>query len=337
MSNHLYLRRLCLALLSLGLTGLLGCADVSARRGTLAPRLKPGQTYSQKVHLVSDMKMLFPRADYQQSDMILNYRVDAIDKKGLATVTVTIASLKASMGSLTIACSYDSDLDPTPTPPQTASRKMNHQQRFEQAFAPLKGKSYRALIDKHGTVLQLIDVDPSIKRASTGAAGKGPWGGYQLGLLLSPHHLREYVALTAFAALGSNPAKTGQTWTSYEVIETPRSAPVMARKNYTIDSVEKGPEQTQVLLSFNTAHAFDKPLPQYAQTRARNKKTEMQITSVKGSGKATFSLSKGHLIKFNEKIIAQVNVAGIKTPPNPKDKRKRTFYVVEKTIEYLDD
>jgi len=59
-----------------------GCKEVNQ----LSLRPKEGAAYTQKVHLISDLKMPpFPGADYHNSEMVLKYEVIKVDEEGSAT------------------------------------------------------------------------------------------------------------------------------------------------------------------------------------------------------------------------------------------------------------
>ena len=89
--------------------------------------------------------------------MILNCHVQEVDKNGLAAVEVEISSVKATMKSLTVSCSYDSEIT-APDKPAGNENQANRQKRFENSFKGLKGKKYFAQVDVQGKVHKLYSL-----------------------------------------------------------------------------------------------------------------------------------------------------------------------------------
>ena len=320
----------------------------------LSPRFKTGQKFSRKITLVCDMRMMFPGADHQENEIILNYQVRDV-KNGVATVDVKIDSIKASMRSLSVRASFDSenlrgDSDKSaPASSKTSPARFqktkstpSNQERFLKNFAGLKGSGYSARVDRGGKVLELVDLDERIKRAATGGIIDGSWGGYQVALLLSPNNLRDYVSPACIQVLADVDTETdiGKSWISTEVAETPRANPVMIRKKITLKELTTKDHEKLAVLPLEIYPVVDEPLPEYAREPGEKRKPEMIIKRVdKGTmGELVVSLSDGQLVSLNEKYFAEITLVGMEKLINSSSsdkKTKKTYYVVEKSIERL--
>jgi len=213
-------------------------------------------------------------------------------------------------------------------------------QRFRQCFAGLKGAGYTAVLDQKGRVVKVFDMDQRVERISTGPILDETAGGYQAAHLLSPSHLREYVALGMYSAWLEAKPQPDQKWISYEPVETPRAVPVMAQKTFKLENIKKEKNNHLAVVSFKTSGALDRPLPEYARLTGNRARGEVEIKSIPaGEGEITFSLNRGHLVKLQEKLTAEVIFPGVEPPPTTSTTnrpQRKVYYVVDKTIEYLD-
>ena len=324
------------------ITLLLSLSSVSCEPSdNLTLRLKKGLLYHQKVHLVSDLVMPpFPGADYHDSELVLKYQVSDVDERGVATLRITIESIKASMKSLTVSAAYDSSL---PSTDAGAGGSQNVNQRFQKCFQGLPGAGFGARLGADGRVIEILDLDPPLQRVSTGPIIDETVGGYQVAHLFSPSHLRQYVALDMFYAWITNQPAPEQNWTGSEPLETPRALPIMAQKTYKINEVKKENGDRVVIIVFETVGAPDQALPDFARLTGSRAQGEITITALNGAGgRVHFSFKHGRLIKLEEKIVAEVAFPGAQTrqPNNPAGQISRTerkiYYKIEKTIEYLE-
>jgi hypothetical protein len=142
-----------------------------------------------------------------------------------------------------------------------------------------------------------------------------------------------------YGFLAGEEPEVGKTWTGYMPVETPQTAPVMALKNYSLQSVEeKDGDKIATFAIAAKGPVSNPPLPEYIAVNLKRRKPEMETVKVEhGSGEAILSLTDGHLIKFYEKIILEVRLGGKKNQEllaRSKNPRK-TFYFTEKTIEYI--
>ena len=347
--NAIY-RHLSLFLLILVVGSAAGCAQTES----LSPRFKSGQKFSRKINLVCDMRMMFPGADHQENEMVLNYQVRDV-RNGVATVDVKIVSVKASMRSLSVQASFDSEnpqansdkSEPassktSPAPLKKNKSKTSNQERFHKNFAGLKGTGYSVRVDRNGKVLELVDLDERIKRAATGGIVDGSWGGHQVALLLSPNNLRDYVSPACRQVLAEVDTETdlGKSWVSTEIAETPRANPVMIQKKFTLKELTSKGNEKLAILPLEIYPVVDEPLPEYARESEKKRKPEMIIKRVdKGTmGELVVSLSDGRLVSLKEKYFAEIVLVGMEKLNNSSSsdkKTKKTYYMVEKSIERL--
>jgi hypothetical protein len=328
-------RPVCMGILFLGMVLSSGCADANR----LIPSLKPGQTYAQKVTFMSDMRMMIPYADYQNCEMLLQYKVDDVDAEGVATVTVTIDRLKASMRSLSIICKYDSEITEVPKKTVTPGGKQDRKAQYIRSFTGVKGSKFTAQIDAQGRFLKFVHLDKKIQQCVSGPISAAYFGGNQLALLFSETNLRDYASLWMYGALAGAEPEVNKTWTTYLPIESPQTQPIMGLKNYTLTSVTETDGKKTATFSIATKGPVQKPpLPEYATANIKRRKYEMEIVKVEhGSGEAVLSLDEGRLIKSYDKVITEVQLGGAKNRKlvsQAKNPRK-TFYLMEKTIEYI--
>ena len=116
----------------------------------------------------------------------------------------------------------------------------------------------------------------------------------------------------------------------------------MTKKTFKVDSIKKEKGANIARVSFTTAGALNKALPEYARWSPQRSAAEMEIKSIAGvGGEVSFSLSKGHLVKLEEKLTAEVIFPGIEKPATgmaqnqPPRPERKIYYVVDKTIESL--
>lgn len=319
-------------------TQLTGCTQPDR----LALHLQKADQYRQKVRMVSDLVMLFPGVDHKESQMVLDCHVKDVDEQGVATVEVTIASIQASMKSLSVSCSYDSEQDaPATTTPSEKHRKQ--QLEFTGLFAGLKGRKYSALVDSNSRVVKLTDLDRRIEEAAARRGRLGPMGGDQLAMLLSESSLRQYVAPLFFAGLDQPTIEPNDTWTAHDSVWVPQAPEVAIKKTYVVKSIEDPNDDKVAVVTFTASDVKDKKVvSQFGPRRPRSSQS-MQIDWVGGKGEARFSLRHGRLLSHIEDIRPFMRISGAAGPaahtgePSKKKKEPKIFYVVKRTIEIVED
>lgn len=303
--------------------------------------LKPGDSYSQRISLENKLHVFIRDAITDKTEMILHHHVIDVDPQGLATVEITVGPIKASMKSMMIQFSYDSE-KPSPEKPSSKPLKGRAAQRkrFRQAFEQFRGSKYYARLDNRGRVLELFDIDPPIGKVMSGYMVDKEFGGFQVSQLLCETNLREYAGISMFEGLDAEQPEPNQTWIGYVPLETSRAAAVMGRRTFTFKGVEQQDERRIALVEHETTIDQDKALPKYARTKLKKTNFDMQILKLtRGRGRAKFRLDKGQLLRFREFLYAEIGLAGAKGP-NKKTKSKKArknYYAQEKIIEYIDN
>ena len=336
-------------ILVFSLANLCGCG--SPQR--LTWHLKPGDTYSIKVHLVSDLSMIFGGVDHKDSEMLLNCRVKEADSEQIL-IEATIASLKASMSSLGKKFSFDSDQASSPGPKKKP--KTEQQQTFTNAFAGLKGKKFTVRMDFQQPMAELVEMDPLIKKAAYAGAGGSMIGGDQVNMLLAEGNLREYVTGGLMIGPKAAPAKLNATWESPGSVLVPYAPVTATNKSYTLESIPKQQDNQEqqdsriALIKYKvtcdqapSAQTRPPKRPKPRKPRRRTSKLTFNVDSVKGRGDLTYSLSNGRPIKLVEKTRVFVSsrarsrrLTSAKTSSRKRPK-PNIFYTVQKTIEYMDN
>ena len=335
------------------LANLYGCGSPDR----LAWRLKPGDTYSVKVHLISDLSMIFGGVDHKDSEMRLNCRVKEANRQQIL-IEATIASVKASMSSLGKKFSFDSDHAPDPNPDQAPGAKPKkksktpQQQTFTNAFAGLKGKKFTVRMDPRQPATELVKMDPLIKKAAYAGAGGSMIGGDQVNMLLAEGNLLEYVTGGLMVGSCAEPARQNATWKGRGSVLVPYAPVTATVKSYTVENIEEQQDKKVAVIKYNltrdqasTVSAKPHKPSKSRGPRGRVSKSTFNVDHVKGQGNLTFSLDNGRPVKLTEKTRVFVSsqtssrrptsakLSGSKKPIA----KAKIFYTIQKTIEYMDN
>ena len=327
------------------LTNLYGCGSPVR----FAWRLKPGDTYSVKVHLISDLSMLFAGVDHKDSEMRLNCRVKEANRQQIL-IEATIASVKASMSSLGKKFSFDSDQAPGAKPKKKS--KTPQQQTFTNAFAGLKGKKFTVRMDPRQPATELVKMDPLIKKAAYAGAGGSMIGGDQVNMLLAEGNLLEYVTGGLMVGSDAEPARQNATWKGRGSVLVPYAPVTATVKSYTVESIQDQQDKKVAVIKYDLTrdqastvsakpHKPSKP----SKSRRRVSKSTFNVDSVKGQGDLTFSLDNGRPVKLTEKtrVFVSSRISRRRpAPAKPSGSKKpiakaKIFYTIQKTIEYVDN
>lgn len=319
-------------------------------------RLKQGDTYTVKVHLISDLSMIFGGVDHKDSEMRLNCCVKEADSRQIL-IEATIASVKASMSSLGKKFSFDSDQAPDQAPGAKPKKKSKteQQQTFTNAFAGLKGKKFTVRMDSRQPATELVKMDPLIKKAAYAGAGGSMIGGDQVNMLLAEGNLREYVTGGLMVGSDAEPAQQNATWEGPGSVIVPYTPVTATVKSYTIESIEEQQDKKMAVIKYDVTrdqvssasaktHKPSKPTKP-RRPRKRVSKSTFNVDHVKGQGNLTFSLDNGRPVKLTEKTRVFVSSrtrsrrpASAKPSGSKKPRAKaKIFYTVQKTIEYTNN
>ncbi|MCK5270026.1 MAG: hypothetical protein KAJ46_04545 [Sedimentisphaerales bacterium] len=320
-----------------------GCPD------RLAWQLKQGDTYSVKVHLISDLSMIFGGVDHKDSEMRLNCRVKEADSRQIL-VEATITSVKASMSSLGKKFSFDSNQAPTAKPKKKS--KTEQQQTFTNAFAGLKGKKFTVRMDSRQGTTKLVKMDPLIKKAAYAGAGGSMIGGDQVNMLLAEGNLREYVTGGLMIGSDAEPVQQNVKWKGRGSVLVPYAPVTATVKSYAVESIKEQRDKKVAVIKYDVTreqasvvsakpHKPTKP-GKPRRPRKRTSKSTFNVDHIKGQGNLTFSLDNGRPIKLTEKTRVFVSSrtrsrkpASVK--PGSKKAKAKIFYTIQKTIEYMDN
>jgi hypothetical protein len=327
------------------LANLYGCG--SPDRLTL--QLKQGDTYSVKVHLISDLSMIFGGVDHKDSEMRLNCRVKEADAQQIL-IEATIASVKASMSSLGKKFSFDSDQAPGAKPKKKS--KTPQQQTFTNAFAGLKGKKFTVRMDPRQPATELVKMDPLIKKAAYAGAGGSMIGGDQVNMLLAEGNLLEYVTGGLMVGPDAAMADPNATWEGRGSVLVPYAPVTATVKSYTVESIEEQQDKKVAVIKYNltrdqasTVSAKPHKPSKSRGPQKRVSKSTFNVDHIKGQGNLTFSLDNGRPVKLTEKTRVFVSSQTSSRRPTstklsgskkPRAKAK-IFYTIQKTIEYMDN
>jgi len=296
-----------------------------------------GQEFSRKINFNSNLQMMFP-ADNKKTEMILDFCVTDVDEEGVATVEVTIASIKADMKTIGMApFSFDSE-DATP-PTKSKDKRYRHALNFYNTFIDLKGKKYSAQVDKHGRVIKLLNIDPRIKKETVGIRISQLVGSDQVRMLLTESNLKEYVSPALFCGLEKiKGRKNGRVWSGTSDICVPDIPVLSLQKEYTFEKQSSSAKEPMVV-PYKVTSFESLVVDKDGKLRGR-----FEPVSVVGEGKVTFVPTKMHEIKLKETVVV-----GVKPNKGPKargrqvagkDKKKTKVnmaYRITKTIETIDN
>ena len=309
----------------------LGCANAPAQS-----QLRPGLSGALEVNLVSDLKMRFPRADYQQTNALWTWTLEpapAVDNTDNLLLTMKLHSLKATMISLTIRLTYDSTAE---SPDQPSDKT----QTFRSIFEPLLNAQYRALVDRRGNVIELQAIDPPLQAVATGPIKHGAFGGYQAATFFSPEKLQHYAhwALWTGPPAAADPAKTdpalpGYAWKRPTLLEPPRTLPVPATLTYTVQSPDEKTDPAHTVAAITAALLPDAPLPDWTKARAGEKGLWNIIDLPKASGALTFNTQTRRLVERTTSLLPEVRMQGVPQRSTPEGRpANRMFYQLDETL-----
>ena len=323
----------------------------------LALRLKAGEQYRQKVTLVSSLNMFLPDIDHREVEMILAHHVEQVDEAGVATMRVSIESIKSSMRSIAIKCKYDS-LDQTKEAEEASEAKaseekaaanLSHQEKYERSFAGLAKTGYRVRINEQGQILEVFDIDPRIASYGTGPVQDTNFGGAELALLFSPHNLREYVLPEVLRKLDAEALEADGRWTTVGVVRGPVTVAATAQKTVRFDAIEKTAAGQVARLKVDVTPSEDSSLPDYVLAGSEEGLTfEIVGSTVKGAatpkdpddlaGEIVFAVEGGYLVSAEEKYSAEIRMRGgtVRKAAVRNPKRKKMSCVISTSIERLE-
>ncbi len=281
-----------------------------------------------RVNMVSDLIMLFPNADHKETTIDFTHEI-LNDTGGQTPVKVTFNSLNASMVSLTVQLSYDSQKDNGPLPPKK-DKKQNREEKYRQSFTKLQGSSYYAKVNSEGVVTELYDVDEAIQRILDGKLS-GMFGGDQITMLLNESCLKDY-ALLGLSTRFAKSWKSKGKWASSGLTVVPSSKTVSTSRNFKMEGKQKGTDGESVSLVTYKISKSDAGLD---KSKKKSSSSSLSITAFKGSGKITHSLDSKRLVSWQETVTADVKAGSVRRG-NKNKNNKRFYYQIKKNITPID-
>lgn len=314
----------------------LGCANAPAQS-----QLRPGLAGALEVDLVSDLKMRFPRADYQHTTALWTWSLesaptapaDNTQNADNLLLTMKLHRLKATMISLTVRLTYDSTAEP-PADPGDKTKT------YRSIFEPLPNAQFRALVDRSGNVLELQTIDPPLQAAGTGSIKHGTFGGYQAAAFFSPQKLQHYAAWALWTGPPppSDPAQKDPTqpdyaWKTPTLLEPPRTLPVPATLTYTVKLPDENTNPAHTIAAITANLRPDDPLPDWAASRTREKGLWNIIGLPKASGALTFDTQTRRLVECSTSLLPEVRMQGVPQRSTPEGRpANRMFYQLDETL-----
>jgi|GEM_PF-2302668 len=316
-----------------------------------ALRLSEGDEYRQKVTLVSSLNMFMPDIDHREVEMILAHHVEDVDDKGVATMRISIESIKASMRSMTIKCRYDSQDEVAGSPKaggEQAAGDISRQAKYDRAFGGLAKTGYRVRVDDQGQILEVFDVDGRLESYRSEPVENTNFGGAELSLLFSSHNLREYVLPQVLREVDAAALKADGRWRVAGVVRGVQTGSALAEKTVRLEEVEERATGRVARMKMDVSPTESESLPEYIGTEdGGGLNFEIVGGTVKGAatprdpddlaGEIVFAMDKGYLVSAEEKYSAEIRLRGMgrgygKKNPN----RKKSSFVISTTIERLE-
>ncbi|MBN1436723.1 MAG: hypothetical protein JW936_06590 [Sedimentisphaerales bacterium] len=307
--------------------------DTTQESPQLRPQFTVGTTYRQQLHLISDMTLPLgiPNADHKDSRLTVDCLPTAVDGQGNTLVEVTIVSLQASMISLSVQASYDSE-----NPPADLTRLDNRGRHFYDLFDGLVGLKYTAVVDTHGFVVELRDIPTRVSQAMEGQI-EGSIGEDQLIMLFSRQNLEDVVSPDFFDGLGEIAEATDShpelnaTWQSQQFVIVPRAIPVAGDQNFVLENYEISDDgSTTATISYRTVADQERA----AQANAEGHSGGLEIVQAAIVGHTSYSLTEGHPIATSEDMRAEIRTT--QTGRRQSENRNRIFYDVKRRVNWIE-
>ena len=303
--------------------------------------LKKGDSFSRKIQIDSKLSMaIFNNADDKSTTMVMDFNVVSVDSKGNATVVATIDELNAKLSTLGYVFEYSS------TDPKVNNKKSNRkekQESFVKVFEKLLGKSYSAVVDKNGRVLELKDIDPEIKKYINGQAKEKLTAEDQAIMVFQEDKLKEYVSpgfyngiidkkMTVDSVIGTNLV----TVPSVPTLEVKRV--VREAGDLTKDTDDWPADAKKVYYNFKSDDLpgqLDNDQDPPDKVDDKYKTSTHSAISVFGQGCIAYT-EEGKFVKQFDRSVVEVLPERLKKSTGNKQKRKvRMFYMVDKKIDQL--
>jgi hypothetical protein len=273
--------------------------------------LRQGDRFTNYIVLKSDLKMLFPGADYKESELGLDYDVKSVDEQGQAVIEVSITSLKAIESTFKLKFVYDSEDEAAAQ--KSSQAKKNQQEKYTGIFAALKGSKYIAVLDVKNRVVQLTEMDQALKDIAYGVPDGDMFGGDQAKMLLNEAILKEYVWPTLFAGSDENNAPAG-------TVLVPGASAAKIQRIYAADE-GNSPEKSMPYKI--TGVSNEEQAAPDTKKAAKSTGKQFQINSIQGEGSYALAADELPVLKMQEKMFIKMK----------SSEKAKMGYAIEKTVE----
>ena len=301
--------------------------------------LKKGDSFSRHVKIASKLSMaIFNNADDKTTTMDLGFDVVGVDKDGNATVVVTIDKLDAKLSTLGYVFEY-SCTDPKINNKESKRKEM--QEKFVKVFEKLLGKSYSAVVDSNGKVLEFKDIDPEIKKYIDGQVTDKLTAENQAIMVLHEDKLKEYVSPGFYNGVASTSLAVGDligpsvvTVPSVPAIEYNRT---VREAGDLINQVADWPEESKKVFYSVACEGLPGKLGKDEEPPSdideKYKTSTHTAISLFGQGCVAYT-KDGKFVKQLSRTVVEVLPERLKQTTGKNQKRKvRMFYMVDTTIE----
>jgi hypothetical protein len=274
-----------------------------------------------ETEVITDLKMRFPNADYQQTKARWDWQVEEGAQEGQYRVRMRLGALQASMVSLTVRLRYDSEAEQKPT---ENKRLLS----YREVFSGYKGQEYVAVVDGSGAVLALEEEGEALAAAMRGEVGNAMLGGYQAGSFFSASRLREYAYWAVWQWPEGVGREVGASWGRMKVVEPPRTGALMAEVGYAVTAV---PEAGPVEATISAKLVEGAEVPEWARRRQLGAEAWTVLGLPKGTGKLSYG-GEG-MVEMHEEMLVEVEMSGAPSRRNEQGERvNRMFYVIKETF-----
>lgn len=283
------------------------------------------------VRQVSRLVMpIAPNAADKETDMVLQVDLGDVDEEGNTSVQVTIKSIKASMDSLGIRCTYHmEEIEKS----LKSARLKKHQANYLKVFDGLEGAGFQVKVDPLGNIVEWVAMDERLEPISAGTQ-RGQIGKDQVAMVLGKTNLAEYAAMGW--GLPGMPARAclQDQWTTGRIIIVPDvKKSVTIEKSYTFDEnlEDKGEKIGKVTVQIRDNKDRD------ADGSGTQKNTGLVVDKVEGQGQVLCSLTRGHMVNSEETVKISISASTGRTVLKRKNPNAiKMYFETTTTIELID-
>lgn len=302
-----------------------------------SPMLKPGQKWSQKVKLLSQMVLPAGMGSNNfntETNMVLDYNVLAVDAEGVI-LEISIAGVNASATLMGRKYNFDHTTDAAAVIKD--SPKLPRGQRYKNAFAGLVGSKYSARLDKAGNFVELLDIDSRLVKIADNAVAQHE-GTDQTTMLLSRGALGDYAGLAMFDVGRTGSLSKDASWSTPGTAKAPRMATANTTRTHKVKNFEEVDDAKLVNITYRITGESTSEPP--VKGRKRRGSYSLAALGIRGIGEIVYSLSEARITKHIEKMNIEIGSGGSTRGPSGKKspkRRNRMFYRINRFVELIEE